>query len=204
MSFGILLKGYLFWSARRLALSFLGQINYIVEYYVRQQGGALMSTDSMTAIEFQNHYSSEQECINALEKIRWPKGFICPNCGHDYGYKLSSKRLIQCAVCRHQTSVTAGTLFHKTRVPLQNWFWIIYSTAHDKGGASAMRLAQQLNMHYATVWNIVQKIKYAMARRDEGILLAGLIELDTMFVGPEARKMGKPTKRDQDDSLGKH
>ncbi len=163
-----------------------------------------MSTDSMTAIEFQNQYSSEQECLDALEKIRWPKGFICPNCGHDHGYKLSSKRLIQCAVCRHQTSVTAGTLFHKTRVPLQNWFWIIYSTAHDKGGASAMRLAQQLNMHYATVWNIVQKIKYAMARRDERILLAGLIELDTMFVGPEARKMGKPTKRDQDDVLGKH
>jgi hypothetical protein len=163
-----------------------------------------MSTDSMTAIEFHNRYSSERACLDALEKMRWPNGFICPNCEHDLGYRLSSKRLIQCAVCRHQTSVTSGTLFHKTRVPLQNWFWIIYAIAHDKGGASAMRLSQQLNMHYATVWNIVQKIKHAMARRDESILLAGLIELDTMFVGPEARKMGRPTNREEGDPLGKH
>lgn len=163
-----------------------------------------MQKDSMTAIDFQNHYSSEAACLDALEKMRWPKGFICPNCEHDAGYRLRSKRLIQCAVCRHQTSVTSGTLFHKTRVPLQNWFWIIYSIAHDKGGASALRLSQQLNMHYATVWNIVQKIKHAMARRDENILLAGLIELDTMFVGPEARKMGRPTNREEDHPRGKH
>jgi hypothetical protein len=94
-------------------------------------------------------------------------------------------------------------MFHKTRVPLLHWFWIIYATAHDKGGCSALRLAQQLSMHYSTVWHIVQKIKHAMSRRDERILLAGLIELDTMLVGPEARKMGKPSNRKEDDALGK-
>lgn len=163
-----------------------------------------MFSDSMTAIQFQKRFSSEQACLDALEKLRWPNGFRCPNCEHDHGYKLASKRLVQCAVCRHQTSVTAGTLFHKTRVPLQNWFWIIYSIAHDKGGCSALRMSQQLGMHYDTVWHIVQKIKHAMARRDESILLAGLIELDTMFVGPEARKMGKPKTREEDSTLGKH
>jgi hypothetical protein len=136
-----------------------------------------MSTNSMTAVEFCSRYSSEAQCLDAIERIRWPQGFICPNCEHDCCYSLKGRGLIQRAVCRHQTSVTAGTIFHESRVPLPFWFWMIYAVAHDKGGASALRLSQQLNMHYATVWNIVQKIKHAMCRRDENILLAGLIEL---------------------------
>lgn len=162
-----------------------------------------MLNNSMTALEFFARYSSEEACLEAIEKMRWPKGFVCPNCQHDVGYRLTDRNLFQCAVCRHQTSVTAGTIFHKTRVPLTNWFYILYSVAHDKGGSSAARLSQQLNMHYSTVWHIVQKIKYAMAKRDENILLAGEIELDTMFVGPEARKMGRPSARRDDDCLGK-
>lgn len=161
-----------------------------------------MSTEFMTATAFHSHYSTEQRCLEALEKLRWPKGFRCPNCEHDDGYKLQNG-LIQCAVCRHQTSVTAGTMFHKTRVPLVNWFWIIYAIAHDKGGCSALRLTQQLNMHYSTVWHIVQKVKHAMSRRDQEIMLAGLIELDTMLVGPEARKEGRPKTQKEDDCLGK-
>lgn len=66
--------------------------------------------------------------------------------------------------------------------------------AQDKGGTSALRLATQLGMHYSTVWHIVQKIRYAMGRRDEGILLAGFIELDEGVIGPHARKPGRPSR----------
>jgi hypothetical protein len=68
---------------------------------------------------------------------------------------------------------------------------MMYMISQDKGGSAALRLAQQLGMHYKTVWHIVQKIRYAMGKRDEGITLAGFIELDEVIVGKEARKTGR-------------
>lgn len=144
-----------------------------------------------TAIEFFDRFKTEADCLNAIAKIRWPKGFVCPNCGHDDAHFVSTRHLFQCTVCKHQTSITAGTLFHKTRIPLRHWFWMIYCVAHDKGGASSTRIASQLGMYQKTVWHILHKIRHAMGRRDEGITLAGLIELDTAYIGPGARKTGR-------------
>lgn len=145
---------------------------------------------SMTALEFQDNFRTEEDCLNALSKLRWPNGFICPNCGHDDGYKLS-RNLFQCTVCRHQSSITAGTIFHGTKVPLRNWFWMIFEMVRDKGGASSSRLAVQLGMHQKTVWHILHKIRHAMGSRDANISLAGLIELDEAIIGPHARKTGR-------------
>lgn len=143
------------------------------------------------AIEFQKAFSTDEQCRSALFKLRWPNGFRCPNCEHDDGYELPDRGLIQCAVCRHQTSVTAGTIFHKTHLPLTCWFRIIYEVANDKGGASATRLAAQLRRPYKTIWHVLHKIRHAMGRRDEGISLAGLIEVDEAMLGPEARRPSK-------------
>src|ERR1700688_36695 len=123
----------------------------------------------MNAIEFQDTFRTEEDCLAYIERIRWPKGFIWPNCGHDFGYRLQERRLIQCAVCRKQTSVTAGTIFHKTRTPLREWFWMIYQLAQDKGGASSVKLAKQLCGYQSTVWNQLHKLRHAMQRRDENI-----------------------------------
>ena len=151
-------------------------------------------------IAFKEAFSSEEHCLDYIEKLRWPNGFRCPNCEHDVGYRLTLRRLIQCAVCRHQTSATAGTIFHKTRIPLQNWFWIIFLVAQDKGGASASRLAAQLGMYYKTVWYVLHKIRHAMERRDERITLAGYIEMDEAIVGRQARKPGRPRKNPDEKS----
>ena len=150
----------------------------------------------MTALDFQDRFRTEDDCIDAIRKLRWPRCFICPNCQHDDGYFLRERALMQCVNCRHQTSVTAGTIFHGTKIPLRNWFWMIYMMAHDKGGASSSRLAEQLGMYQKTVWHIMQKIKHAMGKRDEPFTLAGLIELDEAIIGAEARKTGrqKPSK----------
>jgi predicted RNA-binding Zn-ribbon protein involved in translation (DUF1610 family)/transposase-like protein len=148
-----------------------------------------MKKTSLTLFEFQKRYQTEEDCLLAIEKIRWSKGFVCPKCGHDAGYRLSRKRKIECAVCKSQASITAGTIFHKTRVPLVNWFWIIFLVAQDKGGASALRLAKQLGMYYKTVWHILQKIRKAMSGRDNSVVrLAGLIELDEGHFGGKHRK----------------
>jgi transposase-like protein len=143
-----------------------------------------MKRKSKLLFEFQEKYRTEDDCLNALMQMRWPKGFICPKCGHDDGYRLSRTRIIECAVCEHQTSITAGTIFHRTRIPLLNWFWMMFLVAQDKGGTSTLRIAKQLGMVYSTAWHIMHKIRQAMTKRDnEVVRLAGLIELDEGFFG---------------------
>ena len=140
------------------------------------------------AIEFNDRFNSEEACLEFLKELRWPNGFVCPNCGHDDGYFLSCRPLVQCVLCRHQTSVTAGTLFHKTHAPLRVWFYIIREVASDKGGASSSRLASVLGMPQKTIWNMLHKIRHAMGRRDENITLAGFIEMDEAIIGPHCRR----------------
>lgn len=147
--------------------------------------------EGLSALEFQDRFRTESDCLSYIAQLRWPKGFRCPNCDHDVGYQLKTRPLIQCAVCRHQTSITSGTIFHKTRTPLREWFWMIYQMCQDKGGSSSSKLARQLDGFQSTIWNQLQKLRHAMERRDEGISLAGYIELDEAVIGPHARKTGR-------------
>jgi transposase-like protein len=153
-----------------------------------------------TVIEFNSRFNTEEECKAFLAKLRWPDGFICPNCSHDDGHLIESRALIQCYNCRKQTSVTAGTLFHRTQIPLQIWFYIIHCMTQDKGGASSTRLAAALGMRQATVWHIQQKIRQAMGRRDQSIMLAGFVEMDEAIIGPHARRDTRSKKDDDDES----
>lgn len=142
-----------------------------------------------SVFDFNKQYSKEEYCLQAIEKVRWPKGFICPRCNHDDGYRLRERRVIECAVCKHQTSITAGTIFHKTKVPLLKWFWAMFLITGDKGGVSALRLAKQLNINLKTAWRIMHKLRRVMSRRDKKVIrLAGLIELDEGYFGGKHRK----------------
>ena len=145
----------------------------------------------LTLPQFQMRFNSEEACLQAVFDARWPRGFVCPNCQHNGGHRLSGRRTVQCASCRRQTSITSGTLFHRSHLPLMKWFLLIYLLAHDKGGGSTLRLSKQLGMHYATTWFAVQKIRFAMATRDENLTLAGYIELDEAFFGGRSRRHGK-------------
>ena len=148
-----------------------------------------MKEKSIGLFEFQKQFGKEEDCEQAIVKARWPKGFVCPKCNHDDGYRLRTKRAIQCAVCRHQISITAGTIFHNTRISLVNWFWMIYQIASDKRGVSALRLSKELGMYYRTVWHILHKIRRSMSGRDNSVIrLAGLIELDQGYFGGKHRK----------------
>lgn len=138
---------------------------------------------NLTLFEFQKRFSNEEDCIQAIYDARWPRGFVCPYCQHNDGYRLSTRHVVQCACCRRQTSILSNTIFHKTHVPLVNWFLIIYFVAQDKGGVSALKLSKQLGMRYATVLFILQRLRFAMGTRDENLTLAGYIELDEAFFG---------------------
>ena len=75
-----------------------------------------------------------------IEQLRWPNGFQCSHCGYDHGYYIATRTHYECAQCHKATSLTSGTLFHATKLPLIKWFWAIYWVASDKGGIAAFRL----------------------------------------------------------------
>ena len=152
-----------------------------------------MAYVDMTLVEFQERFSSEEACLQAIYEARWPRGFICPYCGHNDGNRIRTRRSIQCCLCRRQSSITANTIFQDSQTPLRQWFLIIYFVAQDKGGASALKLSKQLGMNRGTVWFIIQKIRFAMASREKNLTLAGYIEMDEAFFG--GRSKGKRARK---------
>lgn len=146
---------------------------------------------------FQKKFQTEEACQQHLFSIRWPKGFLCPNCGHEHYYVISERLLFQCASCRHQTSLTAGTIFHKTRTPLTVWFWALFLAAHDKRGISALALSRELEVSYKTAWLLLHKIRRAMQKREQQYVLTGIVETDeAYFGGPgEQPKAGRGTNK---------
>lgn len=137
----------------------------------------------LTLRTFQKKFQSEEACQQHLFSIRWPDGFRCPNCEHEHYYFISERLLFQCASCRHQTSLTAGTLFHKTRTPLTVWFWALFLVAHDKRGISALTLSRELEVSYKTAWLLLHKIRRAMQKREQKYVLAGIVEMDEAYFG---------------------
>ena len=94
--------------------------------------------ESITFGEFRTRFSTEEACRAELFRLRFPNGFVCPNCGCTEYYPVRGRNVFQCRACRHQTSVTAGTVMHRTHLPLTVWFWAIYLCATDKRGISAV------------------------------------------------------------------
>lgn len=152
--------------------------------------------DSMTLIEFQQKFSSEGVCESYLFEKRWPKGFYCPNCNHTKYYYINARKLYECQECGHQTSLTAGTIMHKSKLPLLTWFWAIYLVAHDKRGRSALSISQLLKLNYRTAWRLLHKIRYAMSERDANYKLSGYVEMDDAYFGAPQKGMdGRGTKK---------
>jgi transposase-like protein len=149
-----------------------------------------MKTPEISLLEWQQRYGTEEACAETLFKYRWPDGFICPKCGHDSAWFINTRRVYQCSGCRHQVSVTAGTLLHSTNLPLVKWFWAIYFVASDKGGISALRLSKHIGVSWPTARGMLKKIRTAMAHRDSLYrLLNEMIEFDDTYVG--GKKPGK-------------
>lgn len=149
-----------------------------------------MKMPKISLLEWQKRYGTEKACATTLAKYRWPNGFICPRCGHNSSWFITTRKVYQCCQCAHQVSVTAGTLFHSTNLPLVKWFWAIYLVASDKGGISALRLSKHLGVSWPTARSMLKKIRTAMVHRDSLYRLVDeLIELDDTYVG--GKKPGK-------------
>lgn len=143
--------------------------------------------------EFNTQYGQEAQCTEALETLRWPQGFVCPGCGHNKAHRLPSRpRLHQCGKCRRQTSVTAGTIMHQTKLPLTTWFRAIYHLTQSKNGVSALELMRRLGVNYNTAWSLKHKLMQVMKEREVDIELCGRVEIDDAYLGGERpREKGK-------------
>jgi transposase-like protein len=130
-------------------------------------------------IQFQQRFPDEAACAAYLAAVRWPQGFICPRCGHTKAWLLQTKAwTYECAGCRKQTSVTAGTILHGSKLSLTLWFWAAYLMATHSNGISALQLQQQLALgSYKTAWLLCAKLRASMVAPDRNPL-CGLVEID--------------------------
>ena len=128
--------------------------------------------------EFQKAFSDEASCVAFLFKRRWPDGFICPGCSERRAAVLKSRpRLYECLDCGRQTSITAGTAMHRSKLPLTAWFWAAHLMATHSNGMSARQLEDQLGVTYKTAWLLTQKLRRSMVDPDREPL-EGVVEVD--------------------------
>ena len=123
------------------------------------------------------NFDSEDACIAYLFNARWPRGFRCPACGHSKAYAINSRRLplYQCALCRKQTSLIAGTVMEGSRTPLRKWLIAIHLLSRENG-VTALRLASLIRVTYKTAWLMLHKIRRAIAECDAKQPLTGTVE----------------------------
>jgi transposase-like protein len=144
--------------------------------------------DELSLPDFQKRFPNEASCWSELVRIRWPKGHRCPACHKPMGF-IETRRVFQCSQCRKQVSATAGTIFHKSHLPLQKWFWTIYLMAISPKGVSMRNLQKHLGIRsYQTVWLMGHKIRQAMMQRDDLYKLKGKIQVDEITLGSQSRE----------------
>ena len=132
---------------------------------------------------FREAFGTEEQCRAALLRLRWPDGFLCPCCGHRGHCVLAGRGLYQCNRCKKQTSPTAGTIFHATKLPLTLWFAAIHLIVTAKNGISSVELGRRLGVKQPTAWAVKHKIMAVMARREGETALTGRVEMDDAYLG---------------------
>ena len=137
----------------------------------------------MSFDKFRQRFQTNESCREYLYQLRWPRGFVCPRCGAAGGYPIKGRSEYSCKHCHKQTSVTAGTVMHRTHLPPTVWFWAMYLVARDKRGISATQLSRELEIAYSSAWYLLQRLRSAMGKRDQKYILSGTIELDDAYFG---------------------
>lgn len=132
---------------------------------------------------FLSLYGTEKQCRDALAMLRWPTGFSCPKCGHTAFSMISTRHLYQCSQCLHQASVTSGTIFASTKLPLTIWFLAIYFITQSKDGISSLNLARTIGVSANASLRIKHKLQQVMKDQDDQRPLAGIIQLDDAYFG---------------------
>lgn len=140
----------------------------------------------MSLAEFHQGYGSEAQCERALEQARWPDGFAC-GCGHRGHCVVWHGRVktFQCHRCHRQTTLTSGTVFEATKLPLRTWFLAMYLLTQSKNNVAALELRRMLGVCYRTAWRIKHKLLQVMVEAEADRCLGGRVEVDDAYLGGE-------------------
>jgi len=136
-----------------------------------------------------DRYHDEDNCRAYLEELRWPNGVACPRCGSMSISRYHSKDVFDCNSCRYQFSVTSGTIFHDSHLPLWKWFLTAYMMSEAKKGVSANQIKRTISVSYKTAWYLCHRIRATMSNGSPN-RLKGIIEVDETWVGGKARGFG--------------
>lgn len=150
----------------------------------------------MNIIEIFRKFPTQESCIKHLEQARWGDTPVCAYCGSTNTYPLRGELRHHCNACRKSFSVTIGTIFFDTRLPMQKWFLAIALILNAKKGISSRQLARDLELPVKTAWSVAHRIRKAM--QDDGTLLCGIVEMDETYVGGKPR----PENEKDDDDAG--
>lgn len=149
------------------------------------------ATAPITLLDFARRFSDERACAEYLTLLRWPEGFTCPKCGSTKGWLRTDRSAIACSG-NHDTSLTAGTVMHKSKQPLTLWFYAAYLVSTLTPGISALQFQRQLGIgRYETAFQMLHKLRAALVApaRER---LRGLVEVDDGYVGgPEEGRHGR-------------
>ncbi len=140
---------------------------------------------------------TEEQAQKYLEQLRWPTGPQCPHCKLHQVTRIKGKRArwFQCNRCRKQFSVTVGTIFERSHVPLNKWVMAFQWLCTSKKGISALQIARMLGVSYKTAWFMCHRIRHAM-KRTNAPMMTGIVEIDETYVGgKENSPVGRSTKK---------
>ena len=150
----------------------------------------MLKEQEINLVNLIERYHSEQSCRARLEELRWPDGVECPRCDSKNVARMDQRHQYQCRSCRYQFSVTAGTIFHDSHLPLWKWFLAVYLIVESKKGISANQLKRMIDVTYKTAWYLSHRIRAALNEVDAQ-LLKGIVEADETFVGGKVEGMGR-------------
>lgn len=158
------------------------------------------------------HFHSAEAAVEYLERLRWADGRVCPHCRtadsaerehYNVKRKNSKRKLWKCFSCRKQFTVTVGTIFEDSHVPLNKWLLAFYLLCASKKGMSALQLQRMLKVSYKTAWFMCHRIRWAMAEPAFVEKLAGVVEADETYIGGKARNRKKGQRHNPNVGRGK-
>ena len=155
----------------------------------------------MNMMRLMERFHSEAACREILQKLRWPDGMACPRCGSSSVRNSYTRNQFDCGSCGYQFSVTSGTIFHDSHLPLPKWFVAIYLMVESKKGISANQMKRTLEVSYKTAWYLCHRIRNAMTV-DNPKPLSKIVEVDETWVGGKRKYVGHGYKGNKVVAMG--